>query len=241
MDRAWKSGASVTPPVHTELTAGNYPTVGNPGTGTAATKPGAYWYHMVTEELRGVIAAAGLTPDKSDVTQLLTALKTFGLLGGVGGGGIGQLKFPAVQNPSSDSNTLDDFERGSWLPIIGGAGGTSGQTYGSQIGRYLKIGRFVWASGFATLTAKGTITGNVQIQGLPFASENVGLQPLGIVTWNSLATNWVYMTAFVNANATNAELRGAAAAAGNSNTPLVTADIGATSSFNLNICYTAAQ
>jgi hypothetical protein len=76
MDRGWKSGASATPPVHTDLTAGNYPTAGNPGSGTPATKPGPYWYHMITEELLAVIVGSGLTPDKSVLTQLRDAIGT---------------------------------------------------------------------------------------------------------------------------------------------------------------------
>ncbi|MGH9349379.1 MAG: hypothetical protein ACRD26_19185 [Vicinamibacterales bacterium] len=85
MDRAWKAGAVASQPLHTENTAGNFPTAGDPGTGTPATKPGPYWFHMVTEELRAVIVAAGLTPDKEDVGQLLEALQAEGLFSGTGG------------------------------------------------------------------------------------------------------------------------------------------------------------
>jgi hypothetical protein len=74
MDRVWKSGASGTPPVHTENASSGYPTAGNPGTGTPATKPGPWWYHMITEEIRAVIADAGLTPDKAQTNQLLAAI-----------------------------------------------------------------------------------------------------------------------------------------------------------------------
>lgn len=74
MDRAFASGASGTPPTAPASPSIGYPTKGNAGTGTPATKPGEYWYHMITEEMRAVITAAGLTPSQSDLTQLLQAL-----------------------------------------------------------------------------------------------------------------------------------------------------------------------
>src|SRR5687767_14546097 len=56
----------------------------------------------------------------------------------------GQIMFPAPQNSSTDPNTLDDYQEGSWTPVIGGAGGTSGQTYALHLGRYIKIGKRVF-------------------------------------------------------------------------------------------------
>lgn len=76
MDRVFASGASATPPAAPATPSTGYPTAGNPGTGTEATKPGEYWYHMVTEELRAVIEGAGLTPDHADLTQLLQAIQS---------------------------------------------------------------------------------------------------------------------------------------------------------------------
>jgi hypothetical protein len=74
MDHKWKSGAAVSPPTLDNASDG-YATGGNPGTGTLATKPGAHWYHMTTEELLSVIIAADINPDKTDVTQLLASMQ----------------------------------------------------------------------------------------------------------------------------------------------------------------------
>lgn len=41
-----------------------------PQGGVSPSLPGPWWFHMVTEEMRAVIAAAGLTPDRTDLTQL---------------------------------------------------------------------------------------------------------------------------------------------------------------------------
>lgn len=75
MDRAFSSGASGTPPSAPASPSSGYATSGNPGTGTPATKPGAWWYHMVTEELRQLIVAAGLTPDYTNTSQVAQAVQ----------------------------------------------------------------------------------------------------------------------------------------------------------------------
>lgn len=49
---------------------------GNPTTSTPATVPTQDWFNTVQEELIGLVLAAGLTPDKSNHSQLLTALQT---------------------------------------------------------------------------------------------------------------------------------------------------------------------
>jgi microcystin-dependent protein len=70
MDRAFLSGSSGTPPVAPVSPSIGYPRPGDPGSGTPATKPGPWWYHMVTEELRAVVEIAGLTPTQATLTQV---------------------------------------------------------------------------------------------------------------------------------------------------------------------------
>lgn len=74
MDRAFASGAAGSAPAAPAHPSIGFPTAGNPATSTPATKPGPYWYHMITEELRAVIVAAGLTPDHTKLDQLATAI-----------------------------------------------------------------------------------------------------------------------------------------------------------------------
>jgi hypothetical protein len=89
---------------------------------------------------------------------------------------IGQLAFPAAQNPSADANTLDDYEEGLWTPALQFGGAAAGMTYGATpAGRYTKIGRTVFATGSLALTAKGSSTGAATIAGLPFTSANDGI------------------------------------------------------------------
>jgi hypothetical protein len=88
---------------------------------------------------------------------------------------IGQLGFPATQNPSAGANVLDDYEEGIWTPTILIGGAATGITYTTQVGRYTKIGRMVVASGNIQLSSKGSLTGSVQVAGLPFNSLNDGI------------------------------------------------------------------
>lgn len=154
--------------------------------------------------------------------------------------GQGQIAFPATQVASADAQTLDQYKELTWTPVIGGSGGTSGQSYSVQTGHYVKIGQFVLATFECTLSAKGTITTNVQIQGLPFAIL-AGSTIECTLGWHALATNWVYMTAENNAaGGTAVTIRGLQAAGTSSlGTALATADIGNTSIFRGCIIYRA--
>jgi hypothetical protein len=106
---------------------------------------------------------------------------------------------------------------GTWTPVIGGSGGTSGQTYTAQIGRYIKVGKLVTAMFAVQFSNKGTITTNLQVQGLPFTTANIsGLAPVSPLEWDGLASNFVNIVAVVVPNSTTANLRGYAAAAASS-------------------------
>lgn len=59
------------PPANPSL---GFPSDGNPATNTPAGTPGAYWFYQISEEIRNVIVAFGLTPDATQVTQLAQAI-----------------------------------------------------------------------------------------------------------------------------------------------------------------------
>jgi hypothetical protein len=124
-------------------------------------------------------------------------------------GSTGQIVFPATQNASSNANTLDDYEEGAWTPVLGGSGGQSGQGYTRQAGRYVKIGRLVICSFAIILSTKGTITGDAQIQGLPFTVANDGANDgrgnrggLSLGFYGALGTNVVFLGGFAVENQT---------------------------------------
>lgn len=84
----------------------------------------------------------------------------------------GQYAFPATQNASSNANTLDDYEEGSWTPAITFGGGATGMTFSDQEGTYTKIGRHVFCRGSIQMSSKGTSTGVARMTGLPFAAAS---------------------------------------------------------------------
>lgn len=86
MDRAYASGAAGIPPAPPAVPSIGYPQTANPGLGVPATKPGAYWYHMVTEELSAVVEAAGLAPDPLALNQLSMAMQAAGYRVSAAGG-----------------------------------------------------------------------------------------------------------------------------------------------------------
>jgi len=102
-------------------------------------------------------------------TQALT-LNSNGVLALQGGNtsatGVG-IAFPATQVASSDANTLDDYEEGTWTPSLGGTA-----TYTIQQGTYTKIGNVVYVSGKITVNAIGTGS-TTTISGLPFVANAV--------------------------------------------------------------------
>ena len=82
------------------------------------------------------------------------------------------ITFPSVQIPSTNANTLDDYEEGIWTLnlLIGGA--STGIAYATRSGYYTKIGNMVFYNGSFTLSSKGILTGNMTISGLPFISAH---------------------------------------------------------------------
>lgn len=83
----------------------------------------------------------------------------------------GQLSFPATQNPSSDANTLDDYEEGQTTPTITAQSGTF--TDVSCTLNYTKIGRVVTFSAILTITTANDAAGYISMP-LPFTAGAVG-------------------------------------------------------------------
>lgn len=76
------------------------------------------------------------------------------------------IAFPATQSASSDVNTLDDYEEGTWTPSIGGSA-----TYNSRWGSYTKVGRVVTCQFWISVNAIGSGSATT-ITGLPFSINN---------------------------------------------------------------------
>jgi hypothetical protein len=89
------------------------------------------------------------------------------------------ITFPATQSASSDANTLDDYEEGTWTPTDNSGAGLTITNLGCT---YTKIGNTV--SIRAYLSYPSTANGNAaNLGGLPFATNNWG--PVSIMSASS--------------------------------------------------------
>jgi hypothetical protein len=118
-------------------------------------------------------APSGTAGNAISFTQSLALGKgtTLVLENGTSSSGTG-IAFPATQSASSDANTLDDYEEGTWTPALYFGGNAVGLTYASRFGTYTKIGNLVSATVQISLSANGSSTGEATILGLPFTSNS---------------------------------------------------------------------
>ena len=118
----------------------------------------------------GGTATAAITIDTAQRSKFPTTIGVGGATPSTSGSGI---TFPATQSASSNANTLDDYEEGTFTPELKFGGNAVSLTYGSRAGIYTKIGRCVTVSFVMVLSAKGSSSGNATVS-LPFASDEYG-------------------------------------------------------------------
>ena len=109
------------------------------------------------------IPGAGITTSTTLTTPIVgTTMGVGGATPSTSGAGI---TFPATASASSDANTLDDYEEGTWTPVITLGGGSI--TYTAS-GHYTKVGRMVTVTGTFLTSAASSPSGVPYITGLPF-------------------------------------------------------------------------
>ena len=152
----------------------------------------------VTLSAPAVAGTVTVTLPATSGTMATLTTPSFATTIGVGGAtasasGAG-ITFPATQSASSDANTLDDYEEGTWTPVVSDAasgGNLATLDAGSISGVYTKIGNVVYWRFSVALTSKASMTaGNeVFIQGFPFTSA-------------AIASNWYNPNATIIRNIT---------------------------------------
>ena len=114
------------------------------------------------------------------------------------------ITFPATQSASSDANTLDDYEEGTWTPTW--QNGVTSPTYSDTSGNYTKIGRLV------TFTARlqaptGTANGNqLLIGGLPFTTSASAREGSACLGYQGALLTSNQLTLYIGKSSTNIEL-----------------------------------
>lgn len=86
-------------------------------------------------------------------------------------GPVQEIAFPATNVPSSNVNVLDDYQEGTFTPVLTPAGGTITPNASFTGGRYTKIGNLVTVNGTVYVTSVSSPTGDLKITGLPFVSK----------------------------------------------------------------------
>jgi hypothetical protein len=113
------------------------------------------------------------------------------------------IAFPATQSASSDANTLDDYEEGTFTPTVIGSTSAGTATYSAQNAKYTKIGRVVEYEIYMQWSA-GNGTGNLKITGLPFTASATTTYPapsIGYLSNIGLTANNVAV-AYIESNST---------------------------------------
>ena len=112
------------------------------------------------------------------------------------------ITFPATASASSDANTLDDYEEGTWTPTIIGTSTAGTASYSGQVGKYTKIGNVVVCTMLIDYTG-GTGSGGLRINGLPFTSANDSTYAVASLYYSNIAftSGWAPQ-AYVGLNTT---------------------------------------
>ena len=175
-----------------------------------------------------VVTIADTTGDVAGVGTLSlgTTLGVGGATPSASGSGI---SFPATQSASSDANTLDDYEEGTWTPSVGGTA-----TYSVQNGTYTKIGRVVTLHCYFGIADINTGSTTV-MSGAPFTCASYGGDAGSIIRFNTGVGggNLVFLQPNIDESGTTIRFVGLTAAASSSTSTLTVFGTSANASFTL--------
>jgi len=80
---------------------------------------------------------------------------------------------------TATANELDDYEEGTFTPVLLFGSSTTGITYNARAGFYVKVGKVVHAWVYLNLSNKGSATGAAAISQFPFTTEDINVSGLG--------------------------------------------------------------
>ena len=138
------------------------------------------------------VSIANVTAGRAISASTIQATTTVGVGAATPAASGAGITFPATQSASTDVNTLDDYEEGSWTPAFSsdGTAPTTPYTMSIVFANYVKIGSLVTVSTYFS-TDNVNITGasgNLIVSGLPFsASGSVGFSAISV----TLLRTWV--------------------------------------------------
>ena len=104
-----------------------------------------------------------------------------------------------ASDTSTNSELLDHYEEGTWTPLYEPSGGISGANYTSQVGDYVKIGRFVFVQFYISYSASSA-SGFARISGLPFNPQNYGTGSMMMDNHSGNSSRWYVAHVSGNSN-----------------------------------------
>lgn len=138
---------------------------------------------------------------------------------------LGQVAWPATQNPSTNANTLDDYEEGTFSPTISSSGGGS-PSYNVQQGYYQKIGKYVNFHLYLDFNKNTLGAGNLTLGGMPFSTSNDAnnYASINVGLWQGWATSFYQLAGYNQINASTIIVNKLTAASGTLSTIITVTD-----------------
>jgi hypothetical protein len=128
------------------------------------------------------VSIANVTAGRPITASTIQATTTIGVGAATPSASGAGITFPATQSASTDANTLDDYEEGTFTPTF--SGGVGVPVYTTQLGRYTKIGRVVYFQINIKLTSGVAAAGQIQFSGLPFTVLNAAPTGAGFIGYS---------------------------------------------------------
>jgi len=139
------------------------------------------------------------------------------------------------------ANALDDYEEGTFTPNFTGSSGGEA-SYSSREGSYTKIGRLVVAHIRMEISGKGSMSGSVQINNLPFTVANLlsttSVEASGSVSFYAgMSTSVSSMSTFPMASTTNSQFHMQSGTSGTVMSSINVGDIDTDFNFRATVTY----
>jgi hypothetical protein len=169
---------------------------------TAKIDDGAVTSAKITYPLT-TFSSTGIDDDGTSTAITINSSNNVALAGNIGLGGATPttsgtgITFPATASASTNANTLDDYEEGTWTPSHGG-----NTTYIDRFGTYRKVGSLVFVNFGFTINNLGTGSAS-NIEGFPFTSTGTG-QTLSVSYYATLALSKIYVIMRIDSSSTTA-------------------------------------
>jgi len=131
-------------------------------------------------------------------------------------------------------NVLSIYEVGTWTPAMAFGGGTTGITYATQTGNYVRIGSLIFINCSVHLSSVGSSTGVATLTGLPYASATATM-PLNIENTNQITYAGTMLEMLTSGGTTS--LRFYTYASGGPSAQLTHTAFGSSADFKIAGCY----